>query len=105
MDQATHSKIVSLLWESPTRGKYPDFILPMCVLRRRDAVLEATKRAALEEKELLDAAGTTEHGAVLCDKAQQAFYNASKFTLKDLRVRGNWQLVLDLRASTSGGSK
>src|ERR1022692_2468861 len=80
MDQATHSKIVSFLWgiaddvlrDLFKRGKYPDVILPMCVLRRLDAVLEPTKRAVLEEKELLDAAGITEHGAVLCDKAQQA---------------------------------
>jgi type I restriction-modification system DNA methylase subunit len=26
------------------RGKYPDVILPMCVLRRMDAVLEPTKQ-------------------------------------------------------------
>ena len=43
MDQATHSKIVSFLWgiaddvlrDPFKRGKYPDVILPMCVLRRR----------------------------------------------------------------------
>jgi type I restriction enzyme M protein len=27
------------------RGKYPNVILPMCVLRRMDAVLEPTKKA------------------------------------------------------------
>ena len=50
MDQATHSKIVAFLWgiaddvlrDLFKRGKYPDVILPMCVLRRLDAVLEPT---------------------------------------------------------------
>ena len=48
MDQATHNKIVSFIWgiaddvlrDLFKRGKYPDVILPMCVLRRMDAVLE-----------------------------------------------------------------
>ena len=43
MDQATHSKIVSFIWgiaddvlrDLFKRGKYPDVILPMCVLRCR----------------------------------------------------------------------
>jgi type I restriction enzyme M protein len=42
MDQATHNRIVSFLWgiaddvlrDLFKRGKYPDVILPMCVLRR-----------------------------------------------------------------------
>jgi type I restriction enzyme M protein len=71
MDQATHSSIVSFLWgiaddvlrDLFKRGKYPDVILPMCILRRLDAVLGPTKKAVLEEKELLDVAGITEHGA------------------------------------------
>ena len=41
------------------RGKYPDVILPMSVLRRLDAVLEPTKKAVLETKEMLDKAGIT----------------------------------------------
>jgi type I restriction enzyme M protein len=113
MDQATHSKIVSFLWgiaddvlrDLFKRGKYPDVILPMCVLRRLDAVLAPTKKAVLEEKELLDAAGITEHGAVLCDKARQAFYNTSKFTLKDLRARSSrQQLLLDFEDYLQGFS-
>ena len=32
------------------RGKYRDVILPMCVLRRLDAVLEPTKQAVLDTK-------------------------------------------------------
>ena len=61
MDQATHNKIVSFIWgiaddvlrDLFKRGKYPDVILPMCVLRRMDAVLEPTKKSVLETKEML----------------------------------------------------
>jgi type I restriction enzyme M protein len=89
MDQATHSKIVSFLWgiaddvlrDLFKRGKYPDVILPMCVLRRLDAVLEPTKKDVLDVKQMLDQAGITEQRAALCDASRQAFYNTSKFTL------------------------
>jgi type I restriction enzyme M protein len=99
MDQATHSKIVSFLWgiaddvlrDLFKRGKYPDVILPMCVLRRLDAVLEPTKKDVLNVKQMLDQAGITEQRAALCDAARQAFYNTSKFTLRDLRARGSQQ--------------
>src|ERR1022692_1198227 len=113
MDQATHSKIISFLWgiaddvlrDLFKRGKYPDVILPMCVLRRLDAVLEPTKKAVLEAKELLDSAGITEHGAALCDAAQQAFYNTSQFSLKDLRARSSQQqLRQDFEAYLDGFS-
>ncbi|MDC4204383.1 MAG: class I SAM-dependent DNA methyltransferase [Candidatus Manganitrophus sp.] len=99
MDQAAHNKIVSFIWgiaddvlrDLFKRGKYPDVILPMCVLRRLDAVLEPTKKAVLETKEMLDKAGITEQRAALCQAANQAFYNTSKFTLRDLRSRGSQQ--------------
>ena len=45
------------------RGKYRDVILPMCVLRRLDAVLEPTKQAVLDTKKMLDDAGITEQRA------------------------------------------
>ena len=62
MDQATHNKIVSFIWgiaddvlrDLFRRGKYPDVILPMCVLRRMDAVLEPSKQAVLDTKQMLD---------------------------------------------------
>jgi hypothetical protein len=69
MDQGTHNKIVSFIWGIADdvllfkRGKYPDVILPMCVLRRLDAVLEPTKKAILETKDMLDKAGITEQRA------------------------------------------
>ena len=99
MDQATHNKIVSFIWgiaddvlrDVFVRGKYRDVILPMCVLRRLDAVLEPTKKAVLETKEMLDQQGITAQRAALCDAAGQAFYNTSKFTLRDLKSRGSEQ--------------
>lgn len=102
MDQATHNKIVSFIWgiaddvlrDLFKRGKYPDVILPMCVIRRMDAVLEPTKKKVLETKQMLDDARITEQRAALCDAAGQAFYNTSKFTLRDLKSRGSQQQLL-----------
>jgi type I restriction enzyme M protein len=102
VDQATHNRIVSFIWgiaddvlrDLFRRGKYPDVILPMCVLRRMDAVLEPTKQAVLDTKKVLDDARITEQRAALADAAGQAFYNTSRFTLRDLRSRGNPQQLL-----------
>ena len=102
MDQATHNKIVSFIWgiaddvlrDLFKRGKYPDLILPMCVIRRMDAVLEPSKQKVLETKKMLDDARITEQRAALCDAAGQAFYNTSKFTLRDLKSRGSQQQLL-----------
>ena len=102
MDQATHNKIVSFIWgiaddvlrDLFKRGKYPDVILPMCVIRRMDAVLEPTKAKVLETKKMLDDARITEQRAALCAASGQAFYNTSKFTLRDLTSRGSQQQLL-----------
>jgi type I restriction enzyme M protein len=99
MDQAAHNKIVSFIWgiaddvlrDLFVRGKYRDVILPMCVLRRLDAVLEPTKKAVLDTKTMLDEAGITEQSVALAAAAGQAFYNTSKFSLRDLKSRGNQQ--------------
>jgi type I restriction enzyme M protein len=102
VDQATHNKIVSFIWgiaddvlrDLFKRGKYPDVILPMCVIRRMDAVLEPTKQAVLDTKKMLDEAGITEQRAALCEAADQSFYNTSRFTLRDLKSRGSQQQLL-----------
>ncbi|MBA3732413.1 MAG: SAM-dependent DNA methyltransferase, partial [Gammaproteobacteria bacterium] len=87
------------------RGKYRDVILPMVVLRRLDAVLEPTKRSVLDMKAALDQAGVTNQGAALRQAAGQAFYNASKFTLRDLRARASQQqLKADFEAYLDGFS-
>jgi type I restriction enzyme M protein len=102
MDQATSNKIVSFIWgiaddilrDLFKRGKYPDVILPMCVLRRLDAVLEPTKQAVIDTVKMLNDAGITEQRAALCAAAGQSFYNTSKFTLRDLKSRGSHQQLL-----------
>ena len=87
------------------RGKYRDVILPMTVLRRLDAVLEDSKRAVLDMKTTLDAAGVVEQDPALRQAAGQAFYNTSKFTLRDLRARANrQQLKADFEAYLDGFS-
>src|SRR3989449_8155767 len=113
MDQATHNTIVSFIWgigddvlrDLFVRGKYRDVILPMCVLRRLDAVLEPTKDKVLDTKKMLDKAGITEQRPALCAASGQAFYNTSPFTLRDLKSRGNQQqLTSDFNAYLDGFS-
>ncbi|EHM09445.1 type I restriction-modification system methyltransferase subunit [Thermanaerovibrio velox DSM 12556] len=87
------------------RGKYRDVILPMTVLRRLDAVLEPTKQAVLDMKASLDKAGIVHQDAALRQAAKQAFYNTSKFTLRDLKARASrQQLETDFRAYLDGFS-
>lgn len=87
------------------RGKYRDVILPMVVLRRLDAVLEPTKPSVMTLKKQLDAAGVTNQDAALRQAAGQAFYNASPFTLRDLKARGrSQQLKADFEAFLDGFS-
>lgn len=113
MDSAQHNSIVSFIWgiaddvlrDLYVRGKYRDVILPMVVLRRFDAVLEPTKGAVLERKQLLDENGIIEQDEPLRGAAGQAFYNTSPFTLRDLRSRtSRQQLEADLRAFLDGFS-
>src|SRR4051794_4509293 len=99
MDSATHNAIVNFIWgiaddvlrDLYVRGKYRDVILPMTVLRRLDAVLEPTKKAVLDMKAALDRAGIANQDPALRQAAGQAFYNTSKFTLRDLKARTTQQ--------------
>src|SRR2546428_9577065 len=113
MDQATHNWIVSFIWgiaddvlrDLYVRGKYRDVILPMTVLRRLDAVLEPTKPAVLDMKASLDQAGIANQDQALRQAAGQAFYNTSRFTLRDLRARtSQQQLKADFEAYLDGFS-
>ncbi len=107
MDSSQLGWITNFIWgiaddvlrDLYVRGKYRDVILPMTVLRRLDAVLEPTKQAVLDEKAALDRAGVTNQDAALRHAAGQAFYNTSKFTLRDLRARASRpQLKADFEA-------
>lgn len=113
MDDATYSRIVSFIWgiaddclrDLYVRGKYRDVILPMTVIRRLDAVLEGSKQAVLEMKAMLDGARVANQDQALRQAAGQAFYNTSKFTLKDLRNRASQQtLKADFEAFLDGFS-
>ncbi len=87
------------------RGKYRDVILPMTVLRRLDAVLEDSKQAVLDMKASLDKVGVIEQDPALRQASGQAFYNTSRFTLRDLRARASrQQLTADFEAYLDGFS-
>ncbi len=77
------------------RGKYRDVILPFTVLRRLDAVLEATKDAVLERKKFLDTHKVAEQDGALRMAAGQAFYNTSDFTLDKLKASSAGQRLRD----------
>jgi len=108
-----HNTIVSFIWgiaddvlrDVYVRGKYRDVILPMMVIRRLDAVLEPTKEAVLAMKKQLDAAGIANQHAALAQISREAFYNASPFTLRDLKSRAKQQqLKADFEAYLDGFS-
>ena len=87
------------------RGKYRDVILPMTVLRRLDAVLEDSKQAVLDMKASLDKVGVIEQDPALRQASGQAFYNTSRFTLRDLKARASrQQLTADFEAYLDGFS-
>ena len=87
------------------RGKYRDVILPMTVIRRLDSLLERSKRDVLKTKELLDNAGVANQDSGLRQASGHAFYNSSRFTLRDLRARANQQqLRADFEAYLDGFS-
>ena len=113
MDSNQLSWITNFIWgiaddvlrDLYVRGKYRDVILPMTVLRRLDAVLEATKPAVLQMKANLDKAGIANQDAALRQAAGQAFYNTSPFTLRDLRNRASQaKLRADFEAYLDGFS-
>src|SRR5512145_544346 len=97
MEQSQLNWIANFIWgiaddvlrDLDVRGKYRDAIVPMTVLRRLDAVLEPTKAAVLEMRRALDRAGIVNQDQALRQAAGQAFYNTSRFTLRDLRARAS----------------
>ena len=113
MEQGTLNWIANFIWgiaddvlrDLYVRGKYRDVILPMTVLRRLDAVLEPSKQAVLDIKASLDEAGVVHQDPALRQAAEQAFYNTSKFTLRDLKARASQQqLRADFEAYLDGFS-
>lgn len=92
----SQSKIVSFIWgiaddclrDVFVRGQYRDVILPMVVLRRFDALLEATKDEVEEEIKAQREIGLDEESfdeGALCDITGMTFYNTSKWTLNRIK--------------------
>ena len=113
MEQSKLNWITGYIWgiaddvlrDLYVRGKYRDVILPMTVLRRLDALLEDSKQAVLDMKVSLDEVGVVEQDPALRQAAGQAFYNTSKFTMRDLKARANrQQLKADFEAYLDGFS-
>ncbi len=113
MNNEQYSAIVSFLWgiaddvlrDVYVRGKYRDVILPMIVLRRLDAVLEPTAQTVRDMAQRLDDAGVAQQDQALRQAAGQAFYNTSKFTMRDLKSRvSQQQLKQDFEAYLDGFS-
>jgi type I restriction enzyme M protein len=113
MEQNDLNWIVNFIWgiaddvlrDIYVRGKYRDVILPMTVLRRLDTLLEPTKKSVLDMKAMLDKKKIANQDAALRGAAGQAFYNTSKFTLRDLRARASQQqLKADFEAYLDGFS-
>ena len=106
MNTAQHNKLVSFIWSIAddclrdvyVRGKYRDVILPMVVLRRLDALLEASKDAVMEEvKFQRDEAKLSEFDeGGLRDASGYVFYNTSEWTLQRLHdnASNNQQILL-----------
>ena len=87
---STHAEKVNFIWsvkevlrDHYRRHQYGEVILPFCVLRRLDCVLEPTK-----DDVLVKAAGIAgdldSHADLLAHTAKQSFYNASKFSFAAL---------------------
>ena len=67
--------------------------------------MEDSKQAVLDMKDMLDSAGVVEQDLALREAAGQAFYNTSKFTLRDLKARASrQQLTADFEAYLDGFS-
>ena len=73
-----------VLRDDIARGKYPDVILPFCVLRRLDCILEPTKDKVLKRQEELTAGGIANPDKQLRRASGYSFYNTSKYTFAKL---------------------
>ena len=73
-----------VLRDDIARGKYPDVILPFCVLRRLDCVLEPTKDKVLKRQDELTAGGVANPDKQLRRASGYSFYNTSKYTFAKL---------------------
>lgn len=113
MDYSLTNWIANFIWgiaddvlrDLYVRGKYRDVILPMVVIRRLDALLEPNKKAVMDMKVILDQEKIVHQDQALRQASTFAFYNSSKFTMRDLRNRASQQqLKADFEAYLDGFS-
>ena len=85
-----HSEKVNFIWsvkeilrDHYKRHQYGEVILPFCVLRRLDCVLEPTKEKVVA-KAAMQAGDLDAQADLLAHVAKQSFYNTSKFTFPTL---------------------
>ena len=90
MNQASHQQIVNFIWgianllrDDFRRGKYPDVILPLTVLRRLDCALEKTKLDVLKKYEQYKRKLEDMDG-ILRQVSGYGFYNTSQYDFKKL---------------------
>ena len=89
MNQATYNSLKSFIWAIANEclvdvydvGDYRKIILPMIVIRRFDAILEASKKF------------NGDNAAATSTNTNQNFKNYSKFTLKSLQARTDKQTL------------
>jgi type I restriction enzyme M protein len=87
---STHAEKVNFIWsvkevlrDHYRRHQYGEVILPFCVLRRLDCVLEATKSDVLTKAASIPG-DLDAHADLLAHTAKQPFYNSSKFSFATL---------------------
>lgn len=86
------------------KEQYGNVILPMCVLRRFDCVLEGTKEKVLEDNEKYKALKEEAREQLLTRSAGESFFNVSKFDFKRLLNDGD-NIADNLRDYINGFSK
>ena len=107
----THTEIVSFIWDvanlirdSFKRGKYPDVILPLTVLRRLDCVLAPTKQKVLARNAELKELGLEDRRRQLERASGFAFYNTSHYDFNRL-LADALQVAANLRNNIAGFSE
>lgn len=85
MEQINNNEFVNFIWKNAEilRGpykkeEYQEVVLPLCVLRRFDCLLQPTKQKVLEK------AATVKHDAILNKISGYDFNNTSKFDFRTL---------------------
>jgi len=89
---ANFSEKVSFIWfvadliRGPYKpNQYRDVMLPLCVLRRLDCVLEPTKNKVLERYKSLKGGKIRNFESILNKVAGRQFHNISRFTFEKLK--------------------